>query len=405
MFGLSTEVMQMKQRFLGCLGMLVLALAIGAVPAAVPAQEGPVDLDVVLSLTGSGGFGGQANRKSLRVYEAAVNANGGIRGRPLHLVFHDDQTSPALVVQLMNGIIARHPAVVVGPAFAALCNAVAPMVANGPVDYCLSPSIYPPKGSYVFSNGPSQATLIGAMVHYYRDRGIKRIAAITTTDATGQDADKAIDEELATADNKRAGLVLAAHEHYNPTDIDVTAQIARMKVGNPGAVICWTSGTALGTFLRSFKQSGLEIPVGTSPSNMTREQMKQYASILPQELYFSGAPFPVGLGANLVVRALVDEYAGLIKKAGINADYQSGLAWDPISIVVDALRHIGPNATAQQIRDYIANLRGFAALDGMFDFVAVPQRGIDQSNLIVMKWEPKNDGWIAVTRVGGGILR
>ena len=391
----------MKRQFLGC----VLAVALGFVPAAVPAQEGPVDLDVVISLTGPGGFAGQANRKSLGVYEASVNANGGIRGRPLHLVFHDDQTSPALVVQLMNTIIARHPAVVVGPAFAALCNAVAPMVSAGPVDYCLSPSIYPPKGSYVFSNGPSQAALIGAIVRYFRDRGIKRVAAITTTDATGQDADKAIEDEFASDDSKRAGLVLSAHEHYNPTDIDVTAQIARMKATTPGAVICWTSGTALGTFLRSFKQSGLELPVGTSPSNMTREQMTQYASILPQEIYFSGAPFPVGLGANLVVRSLVDEYAGLIKRAGINPDYQTGLAWDPLAIVVDALRRIGPNATAQQVRDYMANLRGFAALDGIFDFVNVPQRGIDQSNLIVMKWEPKNDGWIAVTRVGGGLLR
>jgi branched-chain amino acid transport system substrate-binding protein len=397
--------MRMKHRFLGSLAAAALAFSLGVVPAAGPAQEGPVDVDVIISLTGPGGFAGQANQKSLAVYEADVNAHGGIRGRPLHLVFHDDQTSPQLVVQLMNGIIARHPAVVVGPAFAALCNAVAPMVASGPVDYCLSPSIYPPKGSYVFSNGPSQADLIGAMVRYFRDRGIKRIAAITTTDATGQDADKALNDEFVTAENKRAGLVLSAHEHYNPTDIDVTAQIARMKSGNPGAVICWTSGTALGTFLRSVKQSGLEIPVGTSPSNMTRAQMTQYASILPQELYFSGAPFPVGLGANLVVRALVDDYSALIKKANIQADYQTGLAWDPMSIVVDALRRIGPNATAAQVRDYIGSLRGFAALDGIFDFVNVPQRGIDQSNLIVMKWEPKNDGWIAVTRVGGGLVR
>jgi branched-chain amino acid transport system substrate-binding protein len=138
---------------------------------------------------------------------------------------------------------------------------------------------------------------------------------------------------------------------------------------------------------------------------MTRAQMTQYASILPQEIYFSGAPFPVGLGANLVVRALVDDYTNLIKRAKIDADYQTGLAWDPLSIVVDALRRVGPNATAQQVRDYIGTLRGFAALDGIFDFVNVPQRGIDQSNLIVMKWEPKNDGWIGVTRVGGGLLR
>lgn len=397
----------MNRRYLGRLGAFALSLAFGSVPSALQAQVSgaPVELDVVLSLTGPGGFGGQANQKSLGVFENDVNARGGIGGRPLKLVFHDDQTSPQFVVQLMNGIIARHPAVVVGPAFAALCNAVAPMVASGPVDYCLSPSIYPPKGSYVFSNGPSQADLIDAIVLYYRDRGIKRIAAITTTDATGQDADKALEAEFATPDAKRAGLVLVAHEHYNPTDIDVSAQVARMKAGTPGGVIAWTSGTPLGTFLRSWKAAGLDIPVGTSPSNMTRAQMTQYASIMPKEIYFSGAPFPVGLGANLVVRALVDEYAAAMKRAGIATDYQTGLAWDPLAIVVDALRHVGPNANATQVRDYIANMRGFAALDGIFDFVAVPQRGIDQSNLIVMRWDAQRDLWSAATRVGGGILR
>jgi hypothetical protein len=105
------------------------------------------------------------------------------------------------------------------------------------------------------------------------------------------------------------------------------------------------------------------------------------------------------------VRALVDEYLNAMKRANIATDYQTGLAWDPLGIVVDALRHVGPTATATQIRDYINSLRGFAALDGVFDFGEVPQRGIDQSNLIVMQWDAQRDTWIAATRVGGGVLR
>lgn len=394
-----------KRRSVGCLAAIVAVASAGVLPSATRAQEPPLEIDVLISLTGPGGFAGQQNAKSLAVFEADVNARGGIRGRPLKLVIHDDQTSPQLVVQLMNGVMAKKPAVVIGPAFAALCNAVAPMVANGPVDYCLSPSIYPAKGSYVFSNGPSQADLIATEVRYFRDRGIKRIAAITTTDATGQDADKAIVEELGSPENKRAGVVLTAHEHYNPTDIDVSAQVARIKSSEPGAIICWTSGTPLGTFLRSLQQSGIDVPVGTSPSNMTRAQMTQYASILPRNLYFSGAPYPVGTGSNPAVQSLVNGYTDAMKRAGIAMDYQTGLAWDPVMIVVDALRKLGPAASAQQLRDYIGALRGFAALDGMYDFTQVPQRGIDQRNLIVMKWEPVRDLWTAATRVGGAIVR
>lgn len=395
----------MQRRFLGWLLALALLFSAGGIPVGAFAQEPPFEIDVMISLTGPGGFGGVTNQKSMLVYMALVNAQGGIRGRPLKLVFHDDQTNPQLAVQLMNGIMARHPAVVVGPAYAALCNAVAAMVPTGPVDYCLSPSIYPPKGSYVFSNGPSQADLINTLIRYYRDRGIKRVAVITTTDATGQDADKAITAEFASPESKAAGLVLVSHEHYNPTEIDVSAQVARMKAASPGAIVCWTSGTPLGTFLRSWQQTGLDLPVGTSPSNMTRLQMTQYKSILPHQFYFTGAPFPVGIGANLAVRALVDEYYATMKRANMATDYQTGLSWDPLAIIVDALRHVGPAATATQIRDYIDSLRGFAALDGVFDFGQVPQRGIDQTNLIVMQWDAQRDTWTGATRVGGGLLR
>jgi branched-chain amino acid transport system substrate-binding protein len=395
----------MLGRFLAWVGAVAVIVSAALVPRAVPAQEAPFDLDVMLSLTGSGAFGGLTNQKSQVVFEQLVNAQGGIRGRPLHLVFHDDQTSPQLAVQLMTSIMNRHPAVVIGPAYAALCNAVAAMVPNGPVDYCLSPTIYPPKGSYVFSNGPSQADLIATMVRYYKDRGIKRVAVVTTTDATGQDADKAIAAAFALPEMKTAGVALVAHEHYNPTELDIGAQIARMKSSNPGGVICWTSGTPLATFLRGWQQTGLDIPIGTSPSNMTRIQMTQYKPILPHQLFFTGAPYPVGMGQNLAVRALVDEYANAMKKANIVTDLQTGLSWDPLSIVVDALRHVGPTATATQIRDYIATLRGFAALDGLYDFVQIPQRGIDGSNLIVMQWDAPRDTWIAATRIGGGLLR
>ena len=45
-------------------------------------------------------------------------------------------------------------------------------------------------------------------------------------------------------------------------------------------------------------------------------------------------------------------------------------------IVVDALRHLAPNASAAQVRDYILQLKGYAGINGLYDFEAVPQRGL-----------------------------
>ena len=64
----------MLGRFLAWLGAIVVVVSVAGVPRAVPAQEGPYDLDVMLSLTGSGAFGGLTNQKSQVVYEQLVNA-------------------------------------------------------------------------------------------------------------------------------------------------------------------------------------------------------------------------------------------------------------------------------------------------------------------------------------------
>jgi branched-chain amino acid transport system substrate-binding protein len=181
-------------------------VAVGALPQSAFAQPAPVEVDVLLSLTGSAGFSGQEIKKTVDLFEANVNAHGGIAGRPLKFLVHDDQTSTQLDVQLINDSISHKRAVVIGPMLSGLCSAVAPLASAGPLTYCLSPSISPPPGSYVFSNGPQQADFIATMLRYFRDRGIKRIAAITTTDGTGQDADKALAARFGDADNQRVGL-------------------------------------------------------------------------------------------------------------------------------------------------------------------------------------------------------
>jgi branched-chain amino acid transport system substrate-binding protein len=52
------------------------------------------DLHVILPLTGGGAFVGNGHRQSLDTLAELVNKSGGIGGRPLHFVYHDDQSSP-----------------------------------------------------------------------------------------------------------------------------------------------------------------------------------------------------------------------------------------------------------------------------------------------------------------------
>ena len=48
-------------------------------------------------------------------------------------------------------------------------------------------------------------------------------------------------------------------------------------------------------------------------------------------------------------------------------------------IFVDALRHLGPDPTAEQVRKYITNLHGWVGANGVFDFGGGDQHGIGEN--------------------------
>jgi branched-chain amino acid transport system substrate-binding protein len=360
------------------------------------------EINVVLPLTGGGSFLGKAEQQGLQLAETFVNRDGGIQGRKVKFVFHDDQSRPQTAVQLASQIVASHPAVVIGSAIVAMCNAMAPLMKNGPVMYCLSPGIHPEKGDYVFTSNVSTLDLASSLVTFYRLKGWTKIALITSTDASGQDAERGIKEVLSRPGNK--GMTLVANEHFTPTDVSVSAQIEEIRAAQPQALIAWSTGGPIGTVFKGIIQAGLDIPVGTTNGNMTLAQMTQYADFLPKQLFIPSSEWPKH-DASLVLDPAVEKaqagFFAAYDAAKITPDVAAGLAWDPALLVVDALRKLGPEATAVQVRDYLAKLKGFAGINGVYDFPKIPQRGLDEKDAVVTLWNPAQKAWEVVSKPTG----
>ena len=382
---------------------LALGIAGSAVltgPPAVAAE--PYEINAILSLTGGASFLGTAEQKSLQLAEKWVNENGGIQGRPLKFVFQDDQSSPQTAVQLASQVVARRPAVEIGANLVAMCNAMAPLMQNGPVMYCLSPGIHPEAGSFVFTSSVSTHDLSSALIRYFRLKGWTRIAVMTSTDASGQDAEKGIKANLATPENSEVTAV--AWEHFNPTDVSVSAQIQNIKAAKPQALIAWSTGAPVGTIFKGAVQGGLDIPVGTTDGNMTHAQMSRYADFLPKQLYIPAASWVMYSSSakrDPAIEAAQERFAAVFKAAGAVPDVASALAWDPAMVVIDALRKLGPDATATQLRDHIAQLKGFAGIDGIYDFTREAQRGLNLDNAVVTLWDPAKKNWTPVSAPTG----
>ena len=381
---------------------VAVAASLVAVPLAGRAAD-PFEINAILSVTGSASFLGKAQQTALVVLENQVNKTGGIGGRPVKFVIADDESNPQVGVQLMNAVIAKKAAVVLGSSIVAVCNAISALTTNGgPVDYCFSPALHPPEGSFAFSTQPSTTDLFIASQAYFRARGLRKIALITSSDATGQDAERGIDATYTP----QSGMDVVAHEHFNTTDVSVAAQMAHIKASGAQAMIAWSTGTPIATILRGAQDAGIDLPTMISNGNLTFAQMHAYASFMPKELLFTAmAPIAPDAIPNGPVKRKATEYINAFLATGTRPDTGFLAAWDPAVLVIEAYRKLGVNATAAQIRDYIDGLRGWVGIDGTYDFHAVPQRGLGASNVIMVRWDPTKDNWVGVSKFGGEPLK
>lgn len=365
---------------------------------AVKSQPAPYQINVIMPLTGFGAFIGQTSQKTLRIVEDIVNKQGGVKGRPIQFVFYDDQTNPQLSVQLTNQILAKKPPFMMGSMLSAMCRAMLPLFNNGPELYCLTPAIYPTPGGWVLSSNISTRDLIFGTIRYLRERGWKRIARLTTTDASGQDSDHDVAEALKLPENKDVTIV--ADEHFNPPDVSVAAQMARIKARNPQALIIWAPGTPFATALRAVHDSGLdELPIATTSANMVYSQMKQYAAFMPKNVYFQACGYSADEARTAAGYAKVKVYEAAMKANNIYPDFQSGISWDPAMIMVDALRTLGTDATAEQFRNYLNNLHDYAGISGIYDFRKDPH-GITIDDMIMMRWDTTKNVWVKASKFG-----
>jgi branched-chain amino acid transport system substrate-binding protein len=379
----------------------VVLLASSAAARDARADE-PYELNAILSLTGTAAYLGQAESQSLGLLERIVNQSGGIHGRLVHVNVADDQSNPQLTVQLAGALINKNVPVILGPSVTATCNALAPLIRDhGPVDYCFSPGVHPTASSYMFAASVPTVTTESVVVRYFRVHRLTRIALIASTDGSGQEGERSLNEALAKPENKRVTLV--ATEHFNPSDLSVRAQLVRIKEANPQVLYASTAGTPFGTVLRALTDVGLDVSVSTGAGNLSTPQMIQYANLAVGKVYIAG---PLFLGMDLLrpgpVKRAQRSFFAAHQAVGVKAGNANGLGWDPTLIVIDALRVVGAETTSTQLRDAIGHTHDFIGIDGRYDYAGGSNPwGLTEQSVIMTHWDPARDLWLAVGKPGG----
>jgi branched-chain amino acid transport system substrate-binding protein len=209
---------------------------------AAPAQAAdPMKVGLSLSLTGAVASNGKQILMALELWRDDVNAKGGLLGRPVGLVYYDDQSSPSTVPALYTKLITvDNIDLLLGPYATNMVAPAMPVIiqnnkttisflaigVNRHFNYPKYFSMVPvgPKGAGAFSDG-------------FFELAAAQSPKPQTVALVSADAEFAKTVADAARDNaKAAGFTIAYERSYPPPTTDFLPVMRAMQAANPDVV-------------------------------------------------------------------------------------------------------------------------------------------------------------------------
>jgi len=365
--------------------MLALLLSTLALTWGTPAAQAQdaYKVGAIFSITGPGSSLGIPERDTALMLEANINAKGGIKGpdgklHPLKMVIYDDASDETKAVLAAKKLIDEDKVTaIVGTTLSGTSLAILDTVqkAEVPLVSCAAAiKIVEPvaERKWVFKTPQSDFLIVGVLVDYLKSKGLTKVGWLNVDYAFGQLG--WIEFEKAA---QKAGLTIVANEKFGQKDVDMTAQLTRVKAANPQAVVIWSIPPSASVATKNFADLGLKMPLFQSHGvgNMTFIKLAGPAS--------NGVTFPAGklLVAEQLPDGDVQKPVLLAYAREFEAKYGprntfGGHAWDAVQIVVKALEKAGTDRAG--VRSAIEGTRNFVGVTGVFDFSATDHNGLDR---------------------------
>jgi branched-chain amino acid transport system substrate-binding protein len=240
----------------GCLFALAVLVALIGIPTPNRTDAGePLVIGVATSLTGPRALLGRNMRQGITLAVEEINAAGGVLGRPLQVVFEDDQgDNPNAAINAVNRLIYVHKVpLMIGPHYSVTQMATQKLYCEAKTISITGASGVPVTAQgcpYVFRVRVRDDLVSKALIAYARDNlKATRIAIQYINDDFGKAGMEQVVKNLEEFQMKPVAV-----ESHNTGDKDFTAQLS--KIGQAGAqvMISWTHDIEAALVVRQAKQ-------------------------------------------------------------------------------------------------------------------------------------------------------
>ncbi len=360
-------------------------------PASSTAGGSPYVVGVSTDLTGPAAAFGAQEASMAQAMFAKINSSGGIHGHKVEVIVKDNQNNPNQAILDAKAFVAAHANVMMFGPTATTMTAIQPFGAHTLiVDF--GSGYTPPVPSNIFSISPYDSSPLGATLRFLKQKGLSRVGLLSSNDAAGSIAQQEVESVLKGSYGQSLGMKLAGAVAFDPTNPDITPELANVLGSKPQALISWVSGLPANVVAKAFTQeSTSNIPLIVSWANGSLKFAQSTASFNPKELF---APVFKAILWNKLPST--DPYAVMGKNA--NALIESSahqpldeggvLAYDPVNMVVRALTEGGTNLSAEvNALEHVVNYQG---MEGVYNITSTDHKGeksLQNNSLVIAQVE------------------
>jgi branched-chain amino acid transport system substrate-binding protein len=336
------------------------AVALSSAPFAARAQE-PIKIGFSVSLTGGLASSGKAHLMSKQIWVEEINAKGGLLGRPVKLVYYDDQTNAATLpgiysklldidkVDLLMGhatnlIVAAMPLIIERKKLVMVLLALG---SNAEFKY-----------SRYFQSAAFGPDSKGVLSNNFFEVAKTLKPEPKTVALVGADAEFSNNVLVGARENaKKFNLRIVYDRTYPPATVDYTPIVRAIQATNPDVVLVASYPPDSVGIVRAATEIGLKTQlfggamVGAQYASLIQQLSEKLNRVVNYHLYVPSAKmnFPG-------IEGFLKKYQAQAKDAGTDplGFYQPPFAYAAMQVLEQAIKATG-SLNDDKLADYIHN--------------------------------------------------
>ncbi len=352
-------------------------------------QGAPIKIGTVTAVTGPASSLGKPEKDTATMLQAQL-ASTPIGGRPVQIITYDSESDPTKAVLLMKKAVTEDNVVaVVGGTTSPESQPMADYAMSAEIPFmslAASTTLSVPTRAWVFQTPQRNATAAAKGLEYLLGVHAKTFAFLYRNDDFGQDGLVAL-----RTYGLHQGVTLVDTEPFAATDTDLSVQVARARVKNPDAMVVWSTPPTASIAAKNIRQLGMRTPILES-HGIANKAFIQLAGPAAENVVFPSGKLLVvdKLPAGDPQKALLEKYAKDFEAANkYAASTFGGHAFDGITMLLDAIRHVGPDKA--KVREYLEHLTGFVGTGGVFNMSPQNHNGLSTKDMVLVVI--KNGNW------------